>query len=166
VGIKANSTDGSESRPYRNLMRRHALPHDPPLYVDTAQEVFFVTICCRRRRQNQLCHREIAEILFQAVRFYEHRSQWFVHLLVLMPDHLHCLVSFGFETRMRDIIARWKRYTATHAKIEWQRDFFDHRLRNDESWREKADYILANPVRAGLIEKAEDWMFVLFPEQR
>jgi len=35
--------------------------------------------------------------------------------------------------------------------IKWQRDFFEHRLRSDESWREKADYILANPVRKGLV---------------
>jgi len=48
-----------------------------------------------------------------------------------------------------------------HAKINWQRDFFDHRLRGDEGWREKSDYILQNPVRAGLIEKYEDWPYVL-----
>jgi len=30
-------------------------------------------------------------------------------------------------------------------QINWQRDFFDHRLRGDEGWREKSDYILRNP---------------------
>jgi hypothetical protein len=46
--------------------------------------------------------------------------------------------------------------------IDWQDDFFEHRLRNDESARQKADYILANPVRKGLVSRAEDWPHVWF----
>ena len=42
--------------------------------------------------------------------------------------------------------------------------FFEHRLRKEESFREKADYILANPVRAGLVERAEDWPYVFIAE--
>jgi putative transposase len=43
--------------------------------------------------------------------------------------------------------------------IQWQRDFFEHRLRSDESYREKADYILANPVREGLVKEVKDWSY-------
>jgi len=46
--------------------------------------------------------------------------------------------------------------------VEWQQDFFEHRLRHDESAREKADYILANPVRAGLVARPEDWPHLHF----
>jgi len=46
--------------------------------------------------------------------------------------------------------------------IGWQLDFFEHRLRREESLREKADYILANPVRAGLVARSEDWPFIYF----
>ena len=87
-----------------------------------------------------------------------------MHLLVLMPDHVHFLASFAMDARMKDVVSRWKRFTTTRAKIEWQRDFFDHRLRGDEGWREKADYILQNPVRTGLATNAEDWPFVLTPD--
>jgi len=58
---------------------------------------------------------------------------------------------------MEEIIADWKRFLANELKIEWQRDFFDHRLRKEESYREKADYIRANPVRAGLVREPEEW---------
>jgi hypothetical protein len=51
---------------------------------------------------------------------------------------------------MTGMIERWKRYTATRAGIRWQRDFFDHRLRADESFEAKSAYIRQNPVRAGL----------------
>jgi len=65
---------------------------------------------------------------------------------------------------MRKIISQWKAWTAKQFGIRWQRDFFEHRLRNDENWIEKANYILANPVRASLIEKPEDWEYVWFPK--
>jgi mono/diheme cytochrome c family protein len=60
---------------------------------------------------------------------------------------------------MKQIIADWKRFLATRLNIEWQRDFFDHRLRKDESYREKADYIRANPVRARLVTKPPEWLY-------
>ena len=74
-----------------------------------------------------------------------------------MPDHVHFLARFLMDVKMTNVVASWKRFTSSHAKINWQRDFFDHRLRGDEGWREKSDSILQNPVRAGLIEKYEDW---------
>ena len=66
-----------------------------------------------------------------------------------MPDHLHALISFPYEQPMVKIIADWKRFVSTNLKIEWQRDFFDHRLRKEESYREKEDYIRAKPVGQG-----------------
>ncbi len=55
--MKKNSTDGSENRPYHpDVIGRRALPHDPPLSIDTNKEIFFITICCQRRGENQLCH--------------------------------------------------------------------------------------------------------------
>jgi len=38
--MKTNSWDGSESRPYRDVIGRRALPHDPPLFVDASKEIF------------------------------------------------------------------------------------------------------------------------------
>jgi putative transposase len=164
--MKTNSRDGSESHPYRDVIGRRALPHDPPTWLDPAQEVFFITICCKQRRTNQLCDPKVAPILFEAVRFYEREQKWFVNVMVLMPDHVHFLVNFGLNVAMTDLVGNWKRFTSRRARIQWQRDFFDHRLRGDEGWREKSDYILQNPVRAGLIGKYEDWPYVLLPPER
>jgi REP element-mobilizing transposase RayT len=54
-------------------------------------------------------------------------------------------------------IRDWKHWLAAKAGVRWQTDFFDHRLRHDESFAEKAAYILHNPVRAGLVARWEDW---------
>ena len=78
-----------------------------------------------------------------------------------MPDHVHFILSFPQSNkRMQTIMSKWKEWTAKCFKIDWERDFFEHRMRKEESYREKADYILANPVRAGLVKKAEDWPYV------
>ena len=96
------------------------------------------------------------------MEFRNEKHVWYAHLVVLMPDHLHALISFPYERPMKQIIADWKRFLATNLNIDWQRDFFDHRLRCDESFVQKADYIRANPVRAGLVSSIEDspyfWM--------
>ena len=40
-----------------------------------------------------------------------------------------------------------------------QRGFFDHLIRNTESYAQKWDYVRENPVRAGLVSRREDWPF-------
>ncbi len=42
----------------------------------------------------------------------------------------------------------------------WQRSFFDHALRDEESLEAVARYIVSNPVRAGLVEDWRDYPFV------
>lgn len=140
---------------------RRALPHDPPHFIGTSDAVFFITICCQPKGENQLCHLDVAKTLFASARFYWDRHLWGVPLLVLMPNHLHMLATFGPDISMKAVIRNWKRYASSHAGIRWQRDFFDHRLRNDESFEEKAAYILNNPVRAGFVARAEDWPYQL-----
>jgi putative transposase len=86
---------------------------------------------------------------------------WFAHLILIMPDHVHALLCFPTSKRtIQEVVSDWKRWTNRQLGIKWQRDFFEHRLRNDESARDKAHYILANPVRAGLVTKPEEWPYV------
>lgn len=58
---------------------------------------------------------------------------------------------------MSEIVRSWKRLTAKRTHIEWQRNYFDHRVRPDEGLQLKTDYVRQNPVRAGLVPRAEDW---------
>ena len=73
------------------------------------------------------------------------------------------LVSFPSAKPMARVIAEWKKFIARTIGIRWQRDFFDHRLRKEENFRAKEDYIRMNPVRAGLVSKPEDWPYVWMP---
>jgi putative transposase len=144
-----------------DLPQRRWLHHTPPSWVKDA--TFFVTICCQIRGQNQLCHPTASEQLFTALRHYRETQHWYVHLWLLMPDHAHALLSVPSCEDLAKVMAAWKRHTARHAGIEWQKGFFDHRLRSDESFEEKAAYIRQNPVRAGLITNAPDWPHIWTP---
>ena len=141
------------------LPQRRTLPHGIPSWAADGA-VFFITICCQERGKDTLCQEPVARAVFDSVTFRHERHDWFVHLWLLMPDHLHGLVSFPQDKSMKQVISKWKEWVAKHAHIRWQRDFFDHRLRRDESFEEKAHYIRMNPVRAGLVGRPEDWPYV------
>jgi putative transposase len=138
-------------------MRKH-LPHDVPAWVQDGA-TYFVTICTPPKMVNQLCFPNMAMLLRESMNFCQARGEWWLHLLVFMPDHLHALMCFARAPGMRRSISQWKRYVARELHIHWQDGFFDHRLRNDESFQEKAHYIRMNPVRAGLVERPEEWPY-------
>ncbi len=144
---------------------RAKLPHDVPLWVDPSRAYYFITISCKKRRKNQLAHPAVANAILDTVKFRNAQGIWYARLVMLMPDHVHLLILFPeTEKRVQTIVSKWKEWTAKTLKVSWQRDFFEHRLRKEESLREKADYVVANPVRAGLVEKAEDWPYVFIAE--
>jgi len=146
----------------QNLPQRQKLPHGIPVWA-RHEAIFFVTVCCATRGTNQLCLDPVAASIWESIEYRQQRCDWFVHLWLLMPDHLHALISFPTERDPAKVIANWKEIIAKKAGIHWQRDFFDHRLRSDESHQEKTDYIRQNPVRKGLVGKTEDWKFVWVP---
>lgn len=78
---------------------------------------------------------------------------------VLMPDHLHWLMTLHEGARlaelMRDFKGRSARAINRMRKLSgpvWQRAFHDHAVRDDEDVRRIARYIAANPLRAGLVK--------------
>ncbi len=144
---------------------RKTLPHDVPVWVDPALETYFITVCCKKRGSNQLATATIAPLLIETIVHRNRIGTWFAHLALVMPDHVHLLINFPPSVpSIRRVVSSWKDWTAKKGEIFWQRDFFEHRIRQEESYREKADYILANPVRAGLVDRAEDWPHVFIAD--
>jgi putative transposase len=144
-------------------IRRRRLPHEIPLWVDPHKEIYFITINCLDRSRNQLALPDVAEQLFDTIRYRQEKFLWWPYLFLLMPDHLHALLSFPPSGKpVRLILTKWKEWTAKEIGIVWQLDFFEHRLRHDESRREKANYILENPVRKALVTRPEEWPYVYF----
>jgi REP-associated tyrosine transposase len=122
---------------------------------------YFITICCQHRGVNQLCSDRIANVLFETARRYHASQRCYVKLLLLMPDHLHMLIGVPGNARLSNLVRDFKRITTRIAKIDWERNFFDHRLRHDESLDEKVAYVRGNPARAGLITEGEEWPYII-----
>ena len=141
-------------------LHRKSLGHVPPSWVESGR-LFFVTVCCERRSENQLCVSARGQALLDTVRCYHAQQRWFARLFLLMPDHLHALLAFPQEEEMSEVIRNWKSYTARKLGVQWQRNYFDRRVRRDESWELKAEYIRQNPVRGRLIADAARWPFVI-----
>ena len=145
------------------IPRRKYLLHGIPSWVDPQKEIYFITVNCKERFRNQLALPDVSEQLFETVRHRQEKLLWWPYLFLLMPDHLHMLLSFPPSGRpLQGIMSKWKEWTAKDLGLVWQRDFFEHRLRHDESRREKADYILQNPVREKLVARPKEWPFVYF----
>ena len=82
---------------------------------------------------------------------------------VVMPDHCHWLVSLENGT-LSNAIGRVKarstksinRFCAQAGPL-WQTGFHDHAVRKEEDLRDLARYVVANPMRAGLVERIGDY---------
>jgi len=141
---------------------RRKLPHTSPQWVADGSK-FFITINCEPPGKNQLCRTGTGEGVLDAVRFNHEKFGWDVVMCLLMPDHLHAIISFPSQPGMVTVIKNWKKYVAVKYGIEWQRDFFDHRLRDHHELIEKSSYILMNPIRRGLCQHPEDWLWIFRP---
>ena len=84
---------------------------------------------------------------------------------VILPDHLHFFVALPDDLKLGDWIGTLKRVLARSLERSgpgdpiWQRGFFDHVVRSNESYAEKWNYVCENPVRAGLVTIADEWPF-------
>ena len=84
------------------------------------------TVPCRHRRCCARCH----EVQSREIRLA-------LPLCLLMPDHLHAVIAFPREAGMAMIVKNWKKFLAGEHAVSWQRDFFDHRLRDHHEVEEK-----------------------------
>jgi putative transposase len=125
--------------------------------------IYFITICCEKRGLSQLCDEKTSNVLFETAAIYHERTRWNLTVLLLMPDHLHALIGVDGRDSLSHLIRDYKRITAKMPGARWQRNFFDHRLRHDESLAEKFAHVCQNPVRAGLVRAEQDWSYVFIP---
>jgi putative transposase len=83
-----------------------------------------------------------------------------------MPNHIHlfCAPLLWVPESLQGWVGCWKSNAARHWPRRentpiWQRHFWDTQLRRGESYDEKWDYVVANPVRAGFVTRSEDWPY-------
>jgi putative transposase len=149
---------------YRGFPQR--LHYRVPHWVERGA-LFHIRIALdREKEQKALTEPALARAILDSAKFYEAKLRWHIRLLLLMPDHLHALLSFGRDESMSEVVRDWKRFHTLRNGVLWQEGYFDHRLRTDERGTQllaKMNYIRQNPVAAGLCARAEEWPSVIDP---
>jgi putative transposase len=77
-----------------------------------------------------------------------------------MPNHIHLFVAGHYDFALDQWVLALKRTLSTvisARRPHWQSRFFDHLIRHDESYRQKWEYVVENPVRAGLVNHSDEW---------
>ena len=121
--------------------------------------IVYLTVCTKSRRP-WLASSEVQRKLEHVWRKLD---AWLVGYYLLMPDHLHLFCApHNPDFTLNAWVAHWKRkFSCLHLSGagEWQRDFWDTRLRRQENYSEKWRYVQENPIRKGLVTRSEDWPF-------
>jgi putative transposase len=137
------------------------MAHPPriPVWLPLDKEIVcFITVCVQDR-QSVLANLSAFHAFKSAV---SNINRWQLIAAVLMPDHLHALISpFDRDALVGEFATLLKRKMRKElsAQWNWQSGSFDHLLRSDESAQQKWDYMRENPVRAGLVLRPEDWPY-------
>jgi putative transposase len=83
---------------------------------------------------------------------------------VVMPDHVHWLFQLGETRSLSEVVKSYKARTAHRVNgylnrrgALWQKAFYDHAIREEEDIRGIARYIVANPLRAGLVKNISNY---------
>ncbi len=149
---------------YRGFPER--LHHRVPHWVEPGA-LFHIRIRLgREKQQKALIDPSLAQTILDSTKLYEAKMRWHITLFLLMPDHLHAVLSFPRDKSMSEIIRDWKRFHKRTNHVIWQEGYFDHRLRADERGTQlsaKLNYIRQNPVAAGLCARAEEWPWIIDP---
>jgi REP element-mobilizing transposase RayT len=77
---------------------------------------------------------------------------------VVMPDHLHWLMQLGEVATLSQVVRGVKSLTSHRLGYPvWQRGYHDHAVRRDEDLKAMSRYVIANPIRAGLVSCVGDY---------
>jgi putative transposase len=101
-----------------------------------------------------------AELMMDVLTHYREQKRYVLHEFVIMPDHLHLLLtpapSISLERALQLIKGGFSyRLGKPKRRLVWQESFTSHRIRDEQDYQRHAEYIRMNPVRARLAEKPE-----------
>ncbi len=124
---------------------------------------YFITICAHMQR-NQFQRDEVAELMVATLVNYRNAGEFELHEYVVMPNHIHLLVSLNDQQQLVRVVQLIKggfshslRKHGIGFPVVWQQRYYDRRVRDAEEFAEFSRYIRQNPVRKGLAEVPEDY---------
>jgi putative transposase len=136
-----------------------------PQQIARSDRIFFATTRTSMSRRIFQSERN-ATLLIDVLRTYVAIGKFKIHDFVIMPDHVHLLISvsegMSIERAMQLIKGGFSfrlRKKAKYLGEVWQKGFSEIRVDNDESYAAIREYIVKNPVKAGLVETPEQYPY-------
>jgi len=127
--------------------------------------VYFITICTYDRKEIFNDHEIVLEIINQ-LKCTAKKLNFRIFAYCIMPDHIHLLIGEKEgDVNLIKFIQCFKQDTGYNFKKKygtylWQKSYYDHILRKEESVVDMVRYILNNPVRKGLVSKFRECPFL------
>ena len=108
-----------------------------------------------------------ARFVVNSLRYVELSRQLQSLCFVIMPDHMHWLLSLGNNSDLSQVVSDVKRRSSYRVNENnksigsavWQSGFHDYALRKEDEVKGVARYVIANPLRAGLVDNIGDYPF-------
>ena len=149
-------TNVDASQPYtrRNSLRLNGFDY-------ASKRFYFVTLVTVQRRKVFL-EPDIAQATLSCLAKLREDMHFRVYSYCLMPDHFHAILGLADSGKtLAEVCGAFKslstrEYWRWHEGKLWQRQFFDHIIRNETDLNETLEYIELNPGREGLL----DWPYV------
>lgn len=114
---------------------------------------------CTHQRQLLFNDWRLARLTVLSIQALHDNQQVGSLCFVVMPDHVHWLFTLGDKQSLNQVVKRFKgrsaqainRHLARQGAV-WEEGYHDHLIREEEDLQAVARYIVANPLRAGLVE--------------
>ncbi|MEI6335682.1 MAG: transposase [Methylococcaceae bacterium] len=127
-------------------------------------QAYFITTVLADREQRFFADFECARIVVMNMKLLHDEKCVYSFAWVVMPDHVHWLFQLGTSASLSSTIKIFKARTAHRVNAYlgrsgtlWQKNFYDRALRKEEDMRAIARYIVANPLRGGLVQQIGDY---------
>jgi putative transposase len=143
----------------------HPTRNARPQAILSSSRVFFVTTKTSMGRRLLQSERS-ATLLIDVLRSNVAAGKFQLHEFVIMPDHLHLLMTLPVDMTIEKAMQLIKGGFSYRLKKEfgyqgevWQRGFSEARITDGQSFMQHREYIVQNPVKAGLVETAEQYPY-------
>ncbi|MCX5815899.1 MAG: transposase [Proteobacteria bacterium] len=132
------------------------------LYIGQISAAF--TLCLKDRVQGFI-HSDLANSFIVILSSVVSEKGCIVPVYCFMPDHQHIIITGkNHDADVLKAVVSYKHRTGyfmskNKLNIQWQKDYYDHIIRNDENLAVQIKYILDNPVRKGLVQSWKEYPF-------
>jgi len=142
---------------------------------------YFLTLVTYRRKPNLTTH---IDLLRKAFRASKRRYRYTIEAIIVLPDHLHMIITPEYAIEYPNIVRYIKRYfvhglpdkVRQDAKLHltssqyrrkhsgiWQSRYYEYTIRNEKDMQEKMQYIRNNPIKHGHVNDYCEWKYHHFP---